>query len=104
MLEDLAEFLKPREERITFGKVPLVIMELDGSADNSALAAEEDRAWRILVRCVFREDGTPAFTDADIPKLKRKSPSVTQPLLTAVSRVNGISVEEEVKNSDAAHG
>jgi hypothetical protein len=102
MLEDLAEFLTPREERIVFGKVPLLVRELDGSSDNSILVEEQDRQWRILVRCVFRENGDPAFTDADIPKLKRKSPAITSTLIMAVSRVNGQALEEEVKNSDAA--
>jgi hypothetical protein len=55
------------------------------------------------VRCVFREDdGKLAFDDGDIPKLKRKSPIVTAPLVNAVNRVNGFNTEEEAKNSDAA--
>lgn len=105
MLNDLAEFLQPREERLVFGKVKLVIKELDGSADNTVLREPEDRSWKLLVRCVFREDnGEPAFSDDDIPVLKKKSPTVTAPLVVAVQRVNGMNLEEEAKNSDAAPG
>jgi hypothetical protein len=105
VLDDLAEFLKPREERLTFGKVKLVVRELDGGADNSALREAEDRSWRLLVRCVFREDDdSQAFSDADIPVLKRKSPAVTGKLMNAVNSVNGFGLEEEAKNSDAAPG
>ena len=105
MLDDLAEFLKPREEMITFGRVKLIVRELDGSADNSIIAEEKDRPWRILVRCVFREDDeTPAFSDVDIPALKRKSPAITGKLINAVNRVNGFGIEDEAKNSAAAQG
>jgi hypothetical protein len=105
MLDDLAEFLKPREEKLKFGKVHLVVKELDGTADHSALKETEDAQWKILVRCIFREDsGQPAFEDKDIPALRKKSPVVTAPLVNAVNRVNGLSTEEEVKNSDAARG
>ena len=103
MLDDLKDFLTPREEKLKFGKVKLVVRELDGSADNSALSVGDDTSWRILVRCVFREDnGQPAFEEKDIPALKKKSPLVTAPLVNAVGRVNGSNLEEEVKNSDAA--
>lgn len=103
MLDDLAEFLKVREEKLTFGKVKLVVRELDGSADNSFLREEEDRSWRIFVRCVYREDnGEQAFNDSDIPALKKKNPAVTAPLINAVNRVNGFDLQEEAKNSDAA--
>jgi hypothetical protein len=103
LLEDLAEFLKLREERITFGKVKLIARELDGSADNAILREPEDRSWRLLVRCLFREDtGEQAFDDADIKALKRKSPVTTSKLVEAVNRVNGFDIEDEAKNSDAA--
>jgi hypothetical protein len=102
MLDDLAELLKVREERIKLGKVKLIVRELDGSADNSILKEEEDRTWRIFVRCVYREDsGERAFGDEDIPALKRKSPVITAPLINAVNRVNGFDLQEEAKNSDA---
>jgi hypothetical protein len=102
MLDDLAEFLKPREEKVKLGKVKLVVKELDGSADNSELKNTEDMSWRILIKCVFREDGKPAFEDKDIPLLKKKSPVFTAPLVNAVNRVNGFNLEEEAKNSEAA--
>ena len=105
MLDDLEDFLKLREENVKFGKVALVVKELDGSADNSALKDGEDTSWKILVRCVFRADnGKQAFEDKDIPALKRKSPIITAPLVNAVNRVNGFNVEEEAKNSEAAQG
>lgn len=105
MLDDLADFLKPREERLQFGKVMLVVRELDGSADNSALADAEDKQWKLVIRCVFREDNNePAFTDADIAALKKKSPTFTAPLIVAVQRVNGLNLESETKNSEAAQG
>lgn len=105
MLDDLAEFLSLREEKIKFGKVDLVVKELDGSVDHAPLRDGEDTSWKILVRCVFRADnGKPAFDDGDIPKLKRKSPLVTAPLVNAVNRVNGFNLEEEAKNSEAAQG
>lgn len=103
MLDDLAEFLKPREERIKFGKVDLVVRELDGTVDREAIQKADDPHWAILVRCVFRADnGQPAFEDKDIPALKRKNPAVTARLISAVNRVNGTDLEEEEKNSDAA--
>ena len=107
MLNDLAEFLKQREERLEFGGVKLVVRELDGSADNSALteATDVERSWFILVRCVFREDnGERAFSDEDVPMLHKKSPMVTARLVNAVNRVNGFNIEEEAKNSDAVQG
>ena len=108
MLNDLAEFLKQREEHLKFGGVKLVVRELDGSADNSVLTQAIDnveRSWLILVRCVFREDnGERAFSDEDVPMLRKKNPMVTARLVNAVNGVNGFNIEEEAKNSDAAQG
>jgi hypothetical protein len=102
MLTELFEFLKAREERITIGGQTLVIKEMTGNADRKPLTDGVDVDWKILVRCVFKEDGGQLFSDADIPKLKDSGTTKVGPLLKAVYRVNGLDVEAEAKNSEAA--
>lgn len=102
MIKELAEFLKPREETVVVGGVTFVVKELTGSADTVPMRDGLDVSWKILVRCVFRESGEPAFSDEDIASLKASSTSKLARLINAVSRVNGFDLEAEAKNSDAA--
>jgi hypothetical protein len=102
MLDQLLEFLKPREEKVSLGGVTFHVKEMNGTVNTEALADGIDTTWKILVRCVFKEDGVQAFSDEDIPRLKASSKPKLVPLVNAVNRVNGFLVEEEVKNSAAA--
>lgn len=102
MIPDILEFLAPREEKIQFGGRTLVIKEMTSNTETESLRDKVDVSWKILVLCVFREDGTALFTNDDIPRLKASSTSKIAPLINAVNRVNGFNVEDEAKNSDAA--
>jgi hypothetical protein len=102
MLEQLLEFLKPREEKVSLGGVDFHVKEMTGTVNTEALADGVDVTWKILVRCVFKEDGAQAFSDDDIPRLKASSKPKLAPIVNAVNRVNGFAVEEEAKNSKAA--
>ena len=104
MLSDLVDFLKQREERIKLGGRALVVRELSSAGDTEPMRDGVDVAWKVLVRCTFLESGESAFSDEDIPALKASSASKLGVLINAVNRVNGLNVEEEVKNSEAAQG
>ena len=103
MLPDLLEAIQPREKEITLGGRKLVVRELSGEADTSAMQDNQDLTWKLLVRCVFvAESGEPAFTDKDIPALRRGAKLRVKPLVDAVIEVNGMDIEAEAKNSAAA--
>jgi hypothetical protein len=102
MLEELFEYLKPREEKVTIGKHSFVVRELTGNVDMRVVADGSDVEWKTLVRCVFRESGEQAFSDDDIPRLKSSGTAKIAPLRIAMHKVNGLELEPEVKNSDAA--
>lgn len=102
MLKDIADYLAPREEKVQFGGVTLRIRELT-AADNVELTrGGDDLSYRLLICCVFLEDGTPAFTMEDVEELKKASTAKLVPLVTAMNKVNGFDIEHEAKNSDAA--
>ena len=101
MLEELFEYLKPREEKVKLGKHTFVVREMTGNVDMTTFG-DGDSGWKTVVRCVFNEAGEPVFTDADIPKLKASGAAKIAPLRIAVHRVNGLDVEAEEKNSSAA--
>lgn len=98
MLPGLLEALKRREERLTIGPHTLIVRELSSAADLAVLSNVEDRTFRLAVLCVFAEDGTPAFTDEDLPALKASSRGLLGPLFEAVVRVNGWDARANEKN------
>ena len=104
MREELLKAIQPREERITLGPHTLVVRELAAAADIAAFQDNADMTYKLIVRCTFDETGEPAFTDEDITALKAGSKLTLLPLITAVTRVNGFALEENVKNSAAAPG
>jgi len=105
MLKELEEFLKPQEERVKFGSLTVVVRELATLEDFTALGSSgADGVYLGLVRCVFTEKGEPVFAEADLPKLKASSKVKLLPLMQAMNRVNGLDIEGEVKNSEAAPG
>ena len=80
-----------------------VVKELTTAADLAAIKDDPDYTYKIVVMCVFMPDGSPAFTDADIPDMKTQSSlSKMSKLFAAVHKVNGMDAEEEIKNSAAA--
>ena len=96
------ERFKRREERIPVDGVMFVAKELATAADLSALSDDPDYSLKVLIRCIFMEDGTPAFTDEDIPDIKAAtSVFKMSQLIQAVHRVNGMNQDAEVKNSAA---
>ena len=96
------EFFKRREERVLVGGVAFVARELATAADLSALKDDPDYSIKVLIRCIFMEDGTPAFTDSDVVDIKAEtSVFKMSELVRAVHRVNGMDQEAEVKNSEA---
>jgi hypothetical protein len=103
MLDDLADLYKDREERVKHGKTTLVIKQWDGSDKDWIFEDGKDIQWRLIVACVFRENGKPAFDKNDLEAIKKK-PLISGPLAAAVGRVNSLNLEEEVKNSEAAQG
>ena len=103
MLDDLLEAIRPREKPVTLGARALVARELGCDADTSAMVDNQDLTWKLVVRCVFdAASGEPAFTDKDIPALKRGAKLRLKPVVDAVMEVNGASLEAEEKNSAAA--
>jgi hypothetical protein len=103
MLDDLAELYKDREEKVKHGKAVLVVKQWDGSEKKWVFEDPDDIQWRLIERCVFRENGERAFTRKDVDKLRSK-PLVSGQLAAAVSRVNGLDLEQEAKNSEAVQG
>lgn len=108
MIKELEDLLRLREQKVEIGSLKFVVRELTSAA--TLISAEEkdvhpdEASWRVFVRCVFDESGVPAFSDADIPKLKASSKWRLRPLVKAVNQVNGFEVEDEAKNSAAAPG
>lgn len=106
MRDELLKFIARREQRVTLGDLVVVVREMESAADVAGLRGIDDteRQYRMLVRCAFAEDGTPAFTDADIPALMAGSKFKLMPLLAAVAEVNGYDTQANEKNSQAAPG
>lgn len=101
MREDLKAFLAPREERITFAGVELLVRELETAAEFEQVSDDVDWRFLVMVKCVFLPNGEPAFTRDDIADLKKSSRTKLLPIVAAVNRVNGFQVEIEEKNSGA---
>lgn len=111
MRAEFLDLIKLREERITFGGRPLIVRELHSAAEVGTGKDDPDIFYRLMVCCIYEaEEVTPgvfqagpqALTVDDIPHLKAGSRKKLAPLIHAVQRVNGLDVEEEVKNSEAA--
>lgn len=84
-----------------FGGAQVCVRELASAVDLIDAMSGEDAGFQMLVRSVTRVDGTPVFTAADIPALKRGAMKRLLPLLEAVHRVNGLSSEDTAKKSEA---
>lgn len=98
-LEGFARRVEPFELNGT----KFVLKELPTAADLSAMRDDPDYSMKVVVMCTFMEDGTPAFTNADIPDMKAESGLFKMmKLVAAVHKVNGMVEDEEVKNSSAA--
>lgn len=97
MLAGFLEALKPREERVELGGHVLVVREAGKFSDLAALKGKDDSVYRMLVLCTFAEDGTPAFTEADLADLKSCSQMRLLPLVEAVNRVNGFDLKDNEK-------
>jgi len=82
----------------------LIVRELETAADVAAFQDGADGAYKLLVRCTFFEDGSPAFADENIDAIKHASKRKIVSLIAAVTRVNGFDIEENVKNSAAVPG
>lgn len=108
MKEEIRKFIEPRTETLTWAGQKIVVRELDTAAELGNQPDAEDAAYWLLVRCAFFEDDTPVFAESDIPLLRSKKGRVSTrkiaPLLRAVNRVNGLDLEDEVKNSGAGPG
>lgn len=102
MLETLKAALAAREERLEIGGIKLVVRELESAADVEALKDQVDAQYKMLVLCVFAEDGTAAFALDEIPELKKAGKATLNRLFAAVNRVNGFAAEAEAKNFEAA--
>lgn len=101
MRDQLLAFLAPREERITVEGESLIVREMGTAADAQAFRDGKDATYKFIVRCVFDAEGNPVFTDEDIPALKRASKLKMAPIISAVNRVMGFDLEDDVKNSSA---
>lgn len=94
--------LAPQEERLELWGHTLVIRELASAADVVRVEDDDNLTYHFIVRCTFDEAGEPLFTDDDIPQLKACSKAKLLPIIEAVSRVNGLWVNGNAKNSEAA--
>ena len=96
------DVFKRRVDEFTIGGKKFIIKELTSASDIAALKDDKDYALKVIVRCAFTEDGAQAFTDSDIPDLRAEmSLQKLNQLFRVVSKVNGMDVEEEIKNSAA---
>ncbi len=101
MRDELLQFFGPQEERLKILGEEVVVKTLPDETPVEVFQGE-DVFWKIFVRCVFKPNGTPAFTDADIePVLKKAKKMRIMPLVQLVQRVNAMDIEAEVKNSNA---
>lgn len=98
MRDELLNFLARREETITVGGVPLIVREIGESTDTTQFRDGVDSLYKFIVLCVFTADGEPAFSDADIPRLKNAGKVRLREIAAAVGRVNGWDEAAELKN------
>jgi hypothetical protein len=102
MRADILEAIKLREEPVKLAGSTLIVRELSSAADLGATKGDPDIFYRLMMACVFEEDGvTPAMTAEDIPALKAGSRKKLAPLVLAVQRVNGLDAEDDAKKSEA---
>lgn len=105
MKEEIRKFIEPRSESLVWAGKKIIVRELDTAAELGNQPSSEDAAYWLLVRCVFYEDGGAVFADEDMPVLRSKKGRASSrkiaPLIGACNRVNGLDVEDEVKNSGA---
>lgn len=99
MLDALKSLLAPREEVVEIGGVRLIVRELTTASDVAGLGVDSDAVYRLTVRCVFAESGEPAFADDDIAEMKRTALTAFSTIVHAVRRVNGLDLDDSVKNS-----
>jgi hypothetical protein len=93
----------PREERIKFEGHELVVREVENAADTAAFREGKDNMLiAFTVASVFDANGQPVFSTDHIPALKSRAKTRFFPLFKAVSRVNGLDIEHEEKNSEAS--
>lgn len=104
MLKEIADALKPQEERVEFAGRTLTVRELGCAADLTAAGDSSERGLLISIHCIFEASGQRVFTEDDLPELRGASRSKFDPLLQAVLRVNGFKTAEPEKNSEAAPG
>lgn len=104
MLPEIAEALKPREEVIEFAGRKLVARELASAAKLPQGGEDLDAGYRMMVACIYLEDGTPALEEADLPALKAAGSKRIAPLMEAVMRVNGLDATGEAGKSEAGPG
>lgn len=60
-----------------------------------------DAISRLLLASVCKKDGTPAYTEADLPKLVKAGRAKVNKIVKHISKLNGMdskAVEDEVKN------
>lgn len=112
-VSDIFEAIRCREEELDWLGRALVIRELDASSSlveeqeldelrRGKEVPDDETYWRIFARSVtVKETGARLFEDEDIPKLRQASRFKLQPLTSAVARVNGLSGEDNAKNSSA---
>lgn len=104
MREDLIAALAPQKEAVEFAGQTLYAHELDCATDVPTEGNPVDMSLKLVVLCIRDAAGQPVFGDADLAALKRSSRNRVKPLIDAVLRVNGFTVEAEAKNSDAGPG
>jgi hypothetical protein len=100
--DTLLAAMQPREEKMQFLGVDIVVRELPSAADVEGFRDGKDADYKWMVRCTFTTDGQPVFTDDHIPKLKQTARAKLMPLLSAVFRVNGLLPDEAEKNFAAS--
>jgi endonuclease YncB( thermonuclease family) len=104
-MNPLLECMARRSEKVTIGAVTFTVKELNTAADVAQFSGDPDYSLKVLVRCVYVEDGDKlAFSDEDIPDIKEQTSLFRlSDLVRAVHRVNGMDAEETAKNSEAAN-
>ena len=102
MRDDILSALEARQESVEFAGKQVTVRELDCVADLPSADNGLEFSLRLIVACVVDAQGAPVFTDEDLPRLRKSARKRIKPLIDAVMRVNGFSLESETKNSGAA--
>ena len=107
MHQDLVAALAPDQQELVFHGRKLVVRELDCAASmpNAEGLTALEYSLRLIVLSVDDvESAAPAFTEEDLPALRNAGRRKMKPLIDAALRVNGLSVEANVKKSAAGPG